>query len=325
MTTENNDQVNDDQRTNEEQNTDAANEAKVNEEKLVAEIAEKQMQAQQAIREGKTEFKDVDNGESSSENNGDAEGEQGEEIDQKLVTAAHSVGMTDEEIVNMATDNPKALEALADAVNKSENSNASESDKDNKDDDNGKKSDKEDGDTGEEMDLDNLDPEVAKVVGPLLKQIEALEKKVNDSSQQDEERRAEEIQVAINQDFDNMTEAFPVLGDTKGMTNAQFKLRESVLDEALAINALPSSKRNAVSWPDCLTQAATALLGKPKSEGKDNKSKKKSAKAGEVQKLFTQKPSGRKKTVKTTDGAKSEEALAEQIATIQASVRGAGD
>jgi len=308
MTTENNEQTN----GNEETNNQPENNEQQTEEKLIDEIAGKQAQIRQAVAQGKT----------SNDNEQENQEEQGEEIDETLVEAARSVGMTDEEIINMATDNPKALETLAIVVKKSGDSEASTPEKGEMGDNVENKPDKKSDEIDEKIDLDNLDPEVAKVVKPLLKQIAALEEKVTKSNQKDEEQRIEKVQIAINQDFDGMTEAYPVLGNTETMTEAQFRLRESVLEEALVISSLPSTKRNNTTWPDCLKQAAMSLLGNPKPGSEKNNLEKKSAK--DVKKLYTQKPSGRKRTdknEKNADGTKSEAELADNIAAIQASVR----
>jgi len=324
MTTENNEQGNEQGNENAEANKQTKIKEQQADENLVNEVAAKQAQVRQALAEGKTEFENVNIDADVNINepgNGNQE-EQGEEIDDKLVEAARSVGMTDEQIIDMATDNPQALETLAGIVNKSENSNAPESKNDKTGDETENKSDGKNGETDETIDLDSLDPEVVKVVKPLLKQIKALEEKVTKSNQAEETRQAEEVQAAINRDFDSMTEAYPVLGNTESMTEVQFRLRESVLEEALAISNLPSAKKNNIEWADCLKQAATSLLGNPKPGNKNSKLKNQSAK--DIKKLYTQKPSGRKKGDKSTknaDGTQSEAELADNIAAIQASVR----
>lgn len=288
--------------------------------KLAEEILAKQTDANKAIAEGKTELESTEDGDEEDKVNEDKVDEDaGEEIDETLVEAGRSLGMSDDEIINMATDNPKALEALADAVNKSDNSDASTSKEDETDDKTEVNTDKEDGDTDEDVDLESLDPAAKKVVETLMKKVKGLEEKVTKSNDAEKAQQEEAIQVAINKDFDEMTEAFPVLGSSDTMTQAQFKLRESVLDEALAINNLPSSKKAGMEWPDCMKQAATNLLGKPK-EGSKSKSENKSVKPDKVKKLFTQKPTGRKQTADTS-GEKTEAQLAEEIATIQNSIR----
>lgn len=314
MTTENSEQTENKEMNNEENKTEST-EQEV-ETKLAEDILNKQQAFTKAKVEGKTELESNTDGGTGEEQSGN---EEGAEIDQTLVEAGRSVGMTDEQIIDMATDNPKALEALADAVTKSDNSDASQSEKGNKDGKTEKKPDEKNGNTDEELDLEGLDPAVAKAVKLLMDKNKKLEEQVTKSSQEDKAKQEEAIQAAINQDFDGMTEAFPVLGSSTTMTQAQFKLRESVLNEALALNSLPSSKRAGLTWPDCMKQAAANLLGKPKAVSK-SKSENKSTSPDGVKKLFTQKPSGRKATAKK-DGEKTQEQLVEEIATIQNSVR----
>jgi len=311
------------QNMNEEQeaNTDSDSGTKVKaEQDLISIVAAKQEETRKAIADGKTELpaKGGDN-----EEGGETSKEQGEEISPDLIEAARSIGMTDEEIIDLATDNPKALETLAGVVNEADDSTASESEKDENDDKKNQTAEEKDDQIAKETDLSDLDPEVAKVVKPLLQKIQKLEESlqtVDQRSQEFEEQKAEEIQIAINKDFDNMNDEFPVLGDTKDMTTIQFKLRERVLDEALAINQLPSNQKSGVQWPDCLKQAALNLLGEPKKILK--KKQPISTKKSEIKKLFTHRPSGRKSVSnKLKSEAEQNKELVEQIAQIQASIR----
>lgn len=247
------------------------------------------------------------------------EGKQGEAIDQNLVNKARELGFTDEEIINLATDNPGTLENIAQIVAaESDDSqtpaakDAAIGEKENKDTDK-KASEKE-------VDLSKFDPElVEEVIKPMLEEQKRLKealKKANENEAANEQKRQEEVLAAINADLDVLTESFPVLGNTESMTDGQLKLRTAVLSEALAISELPSVKRSGKEWPEIMREAATSVLGesKVKITGKKVLGKNK-----DVKPLFTSRPSGRKaQSDKPKSELTSEADLADQIRTMQA-------
>jgi hypothetical protein len=245
--------------------------------------------------------------------------EQGESIDQNLVDKARELGFTDEEIVDLATDNPGTLENIAQIVAAKSDDSQTPAAED------AAKGEKEDKDTDKkvsekEVDLSKFDPELVKeVIEPMQAKQKSLEealKKANENEAANEEKRQEEILTAINADLDALTESFPVLGKSESMTTGQFKLREAVLGEALGRSELPSVKRSGKKWPEIMQEAATSILGESKVK---NTGKKVLGKGKDVKPLFTSRPSGRKaQSDKSKSELTSEEDLAIQIATMMA-------
>lgn len=245
--------------------------------------------------------------------------EQGKPIDQKLVDIARELDFTDEEIINLATDNPEALENIAQIVAAESDDSQTPAAED------AAKGEKENKDTGKEasekeVDLSKFDPElVEEVIKPMQETIKGLKeslKKADESEAANEQKRQEEILAAINTDLDALTEAFPVLGNTESMNAGQCKLRKAVLNEALALCELPSMKRSGKEWPEIMQEAATNVLGESKVK---TTGKKVFGKNKDIKPLFTSRPSGRKaQSDKPKSELTSEAELADKIRVMQA-------
>lgn len=325
MTTENNVKQTSEQKTNE---TDLVTD--INQKLEVARVAEQSENSEanmanvDAENDGDNANKDGDKvgDEKNEANQEDKEkntDEQGESIDQNLVDKAREIGFTDEEIINLATDNPGALENIAQIVAvESDGSQTSAAE-------NAAKGEKESKDTGKEadekeVDLSKYDPElVEEVIKPMLEKQKRLEeslKKANENEAENEQKRQEEILAAINSDLDTLTESFPVLGKTESMTTGQFKLREAVLNEALVLCELPSMKRSGKTWPEIMQKAAANVFGESKVK---NTGKKTLGKDKNIKPLFTSRPTGRKaQSGKPKSELTSEAELADKIRVMQA-------
>lgn len=268
--------------------------------------------------EGGNKVEDEKDGVNKEDKEKNAE-ERGESIDQNLVDKAREIGFTDEEIINLATDNPEALKNIAQIVAaESDDSqtpaaeDAAEGEKESKD--TGKKAGEK------EVDLSKFDPElVDEVIKPMLEEQKKLKealKKAEENEAVNEEKRQEEILTAINADLDALTEAFPVLGNSESTTSGQFKLRKAVLDEALALSELPSVQRSGQKWPEVMQKAAANVLGESKIK---TTGKKVLGKDKDIKPLFTSRPTGRKaQSGKPKSELNSEAELADKIRTMQA-------
>jgi hypothetical protein len=243
-----------------------------------------------------------------------------EEIDPQQVKIARELGFTDAQIIDIATNNPIALERLTqsilqdDSVPQTEISN---------DDIQKTKNEEltEEIKTGLDLgDLSEFDPDlVEKIVKPLTKRLTEVEgqlKLTQEVEAQAKQKEIDAINAGINADFDKFSEVYPALGMTENMTPKQFKVRSSILEEALVLANQPSRIRNKISWQENLSQAAKNLLGEPVKvkENKNNKNSGDDKKS--VSKLFTNRPTGRK--TESNKSKSEEEQDKELINTISA-------
>lgn len=184
------------------------------------------------------------------------EDEKYEDIPETQVTAARMLGLSDEQIVDLAENKPDVLEKMAknfkkDSLEKPDEPPAPE---------------KPEVPEPEllkhmEMDLEDMDPSTAKAMSQMLQAHNSLIDKHNDLLQKSSEidklkgdissRDAQEFNNRIDKVFDDLSENLPEVGNSRFLDDGSVKLRQEIYAHAAVLQNLKG-----MSVPESIEEAA---------------------------------------------------------------------